>query len=95
VSDANDAATSIGRTIARYREGRIGFPELVSSIEWSINSLLGRADSEWIDELRSVWGGLEAVYASLLDESREVMTNDERSGIEDTLDALTAMVVSY
>ncbi|MCD6020922.1 MAG: hypothetical protein K0R20_632 [Actinomycetia bacterium] len=58
-------------------EHNLAFGRMVDAVETWINSLVGAADPEWIDEWRSHWNRLEHVDASMIDEGRERPSPDE------------------
>jgi hypothetical protein len=63
----------------------------VGGVERWINSMVGTADPEWIDEWRSHWNRLEYVHASMIDDGRGRFIDDEEQLIADALDALEAL----
>ena len=56
---------------------------LVRGLENGINGMIGFAEPEWLNEVRSIWGQLEITYALVLDEDRSV-TSVEHGLIDDT-----------
>ncbi len=85
------ATSSIVDAISRYRSGELEFGKLVGSVDMWINSLIGVADPEWVEEWRSHWNRLEFVNASMIDEGRVDQSSDEREMSEDAVDAIERM----
>lgn len=85
------AASSIADVIIRFRGGELEFGRLVGSVGMWINSLIGVADPEWVEEWRSHWNRLEFVNASMIDDGRERPSSDEPEISADALDALESM----
>jgi hypothetical protein len=85
------AAAGIADVISRYRADELAFRRMVDGVETWINSLVGAADPEWIDEWRSHWNRLEYVNASMIDEGRERPSPDELEMSGLALDALESM----
>jgi hypothetical protein len=85
------ATAGIAEVISRYRANELAFGRMVDGVETWINSLIGAADPEWIEEWRSHWNRLEYVNASMIDEDRERPLPDELEMLGDALDALASM----
>jgi hypothetical protein len=85
------AASGIADVSGRYRAHDLAFGRMVDAVETWINSLVGAADLEWIDEWRSHWNRLEYVNASMIDEGRERPSPDELEMSGVALDALESM----
>jgi len=85
------AVSDIASTISRYRAGDLGFESMVSALEVRVNSMIGVADPEWIEEWRSHWNRLEYVNASMIDDQRSDPDAGEKEMVEDALDALESM----
>lgn len=80
--------------IQSYTDGKIKFDGLVRGLENGINGMIGFAEAEWLDEVRSIWGHLEIIYALVLDEDRSV-TSMEHGLIDDTLQEMAAVLSPY
>jgi hypothetical protein len=85
------AALGIADVITRYRRDELAFGRMVDGLETWMNSLIGSADPEWIEEWRSHWNRLEFVNASMIDEGRERLSPGELEMSDDALDALASM----
>jgi hypothetical protein len=85
------AITGIASAISRYRAEGMDFESMVSAIEVRINSMIGMADPEWIEEWRSNWNRLEYVNAVMIDDDRDNLEPDERDIVNDALDTLESM----
>ncbi len=54
-----------------------------------LDLLISRLDNrQWRDELQTIWGGLEDVYAAMLDQERAECTEPEAAALEGTLEKL-------
>jgi len=80
--------------IQAFTDGKIKFDGLVRGLENGINGMIGFAEAEWLNEVRSIWGQLEIIYALVLDEERSV-TSAEHGLIDDTLLEMAAMLSPY
>jgi hypothetical protein len=80
--------------IQAFTDGEIKFDGLVRGLENGINGMIGFAEAEWLNEVRSIWGQLEFIYALVLDEDRSV-TSVEHGLIDDTLQEIVAMLSPY
>ena len=80
--------------IQAYMGGKTKFDSLVRGLENGINGMIGFAEAEWLNEVRSIWGQLEIIYALVLDDERAV-TSVERGMIDDTLQEMAAMLSPY
>ena len=80
--------------IQAYTGGKTKFDSLARGLENGINGMIGFAEAEWLDEVRSIWGQLEVIYALVLDDERGV-TSVERGMIDDTLQEMAAMLSPY
>lgn len=80
------------QSVSDYEAGRSDLARLVRDVESVIDSPAEVADAPWVDELRELWGGLEIVYAVMLDERRASLTDDERRDIAETVTALRSLV---
>jgi len=89
------ATTGIASIISRYREGELDFGSMVGGIEVRMNSMIGFIDPEWLEEWRSHWNRLEYVNASMIDEDRDEMADDEREMVDDAIDSLKSMATRY
>lgn len=88
-------AESIGRLVRAYDTGQTSFAEMVQGIDFTIVSMGVEVDPAWVDEFRTTWGPLEIVFASMLDEGRTTMTDDETSIVRESVDAFLAMTTPY
>jgi hypothetical protein len=77
-----------------YERGDSSLARLVADVEIGIDALFDVADSTWVEQLRSTWGGLEIVYALALDDGRSALTDDERDDIGETIAALRALLAA-
>jgi hypothetical protein len=57
--------------------------------------MIGFAEAEWLDEVRSIWGQLEIIYALSLDEDGRAVTSQEQGVIDDSVQELAAMLSPY
>jgi len=88
-------ALQIQGVIADYENRVISFPRLVAAIESQINIMIGEADAQWLDELRSTWNRLEFLNALMLDEERPNLRADEEEEVSDALLEIRAMLTEY
>jgi hypothetical protein len=92
---AKRALDIIANSIADFKSGRITFFSLVNGSEVAINSMIGQVDQEWLEEWRLRWNSLEMINASLIDESRRELTEDELRVVNDTIDMMVGMTIRY
>jgi hypothetical protein len=85
----------VAQSIADFKSGRITFFSLVNGTEVAINSMIGQIDREWLEEWRLRWNSLELINASLIDESRRELTEDELRVVNDTIDMMAGMTARY
>jgi hypothetical protein len=65
---------------------------LVGRLAGSLDALVGQADSEWIEELRSAWWQLEFINASVLGDDRLLLTVDEVRQVSESRDEFVALL---
>jgi hypothetical protein len=85
----------IRSAIAAYRSETRSFRGLLADIEAWIGSLVGIADPGWIHELRGLSNQLEAINASMFDENRTSLDDQEVRVASDILDGLETMTHRY
>lgn len=51
---------------------------LVRRLSGLLDALVGRVNSEWLEELRSAWWPLEFINAAVLGDDRAALTDQER-----------------
>jgi len=83
----------IAKALDAYERG-VGLARLVADVESGIDALFDVADSEWVEQLRSAWSGLEIVYALALDEGRSALTDEERGDVDETIAALRSLLAA-
>ena len=84
----------ITKALDEYEHGDVRLGRLVADVEAGIDALFDVADSEWVEELRSAWSGLETVYALALDEGRSALTDEERRDIDETIAELRSLLAA-
>lgn len=83
------------KVLDAYSAGNVEVSALADGLETLINALAGFADRAWVEEMRTVWGGIEIPYAVSLDEGRLELTSDEQRSVDDAVAALRSMLDEY
>ena len=84
----------IVQALDAYARGDTSLARLVADVENAIDALFDVADSTWVEQLRSAWGGLEIVYALALDAGRSALTDEERADVGETIAELRSLLAA-
>ena len=83
------------KVLDAYSAGNVEVSALADGLDTLINALTGFADRAWVEEMRTVWGGIEIPYAVSLDEGRSELASDEQRSVDDAVAALRSMLDEY
>ncbi|ORB91188.1 hypothetical protein [Mycobacterium persicum] len=82
-------------SINHYDGNFSALERLDRDLESVIRSLEEVADPSWTSSLLRLWGQLEIIYASMLDEGRFRLTQDDEVYVQEVVAKLVAELQSY
>lgn len=86
----------LSQLVEAQLEGKgLALSDLASQLGLHIDSLVGHADPDWIEELTSAWWPLDLVNALSLDSGRESLSEEDQREVTEALDRLRIILTEY